>query len=78
MKIKPLIEDMLCDLYDIQNMARLHQFGDLPKDNEGTETTISDCIENCINHLKEIENGLVSENCHWAQTTCEDEEEDDE
>ena len=51
-----LIEDMLCDLYDIQNMARLHQFGDLPKDNEGTQTTISDCIENCINHLKEIEN----------------------
>ena len=51
-----LIEDMLCDLYDIQNMARLHQFGDLPKDNEGTMTTISDCIENCINHLKEIEN----------------------
>ena len=27
-----LIQDMLCDLYDIQNMATLHQFGDLPKD----------------------------------------------
>ena len=23
------------------------------------------------------ENGLVSENCHWAETTCEDGEEDD-
>ena len=22
------------------------------------------------------ENGLVSENCHWAETTCEDEEEE--
>ena len=32
MKIKSLIEDMLCDLYDIQNMARLHKFGDLPKE----------------------------------------------
>jgi len=52
-----LIEDMLCDLYDIKNMARLHQFGDLPKDNEGTRTTISDCIENCINHL-EVERTL--------------------
>ena len=51
-----LIKDMLCDLYDIQNMARLHQFGDLPKDNEGTETTIFDCIENCINQLEEIKN----------------------
>ena len=50
------IKDMLCDLYDIQNMARLHQFGNLPKDNDGTSTTIFDCIENCINHLKEIEN----------------------
>jgi len=51
-----LIEDMLCDLYDIQNMATFHKFGDLPKDNEGTQTTISDCIKNCIDHLKEIEN----------------------
>ena len=56
-----LIEDMLCDLYDIQNMARLHQFGDLPKDNEGTQTTISDCIENCISHL-EIERTLRGQN----------------
>ena len=23
------------------------------------------------------ENGLVGENCHWAETTCEDEEEDE-
>ena len=50
------ISNMLCDLYDIKNMAKLNGFGNLPKDNEGTQTTISDCIENCINHLKEIEN----------------------
>ena len=44
--------DILCDLYDIRNMSKLTGFGDLPKDNEGTETTINDCIENCIQILE--------------------------
>ena len=38
------ISNMLCDLYDIKNMAKLNGFGNLPKDNEGTELTINDCI----------------------------------
>ena len=45
---KETISDILCDLYDIRNMAMLDGFGNLPKDNEGTETTIFDCLENCI------------------------------
>ena len=45
---KQTISDILCDLYDIRNMAILEGFGNLPKDNEGTETTIFDCLENCI------------------------------
>ena len=45
---KETISDILCDLYDIRNMAMLNGFGNLPKDNEGTETTIQDCLENCI------------------------------
>ena len=45
---KETISDILCDLYDIRNMAILEGFGNLPKDNEGTETTIFDCLENCI------------------------------
>ena len=45
--------EILCDLYDIRNMAKLNGFGDLPKDNEGTETTINDCIENCIQILEQ-------------------------
>tara|TARA_R100001082_G_C4254726_1_gene112994 strand:- start:199 stop:393 length:195 start_codon:yes stop_codon:yes gene_type:complete len=52
---KETISDLLCDLYDIRNMARLKGFGKLPKDNEGTETTINDCLENCIETLEEVE-----------------------
>ena len=46
------ISDLLCDLYDIRNMAELCKFGDLPKDNEGTETTIFECLDNCIEQLE--------------------------
>ena len=49
---KQMISDILCDLYDIRNMATLEGFGNLPKDNEGTETTIFNCLDNCIKHLE--------------------------
>ena len=52
---KETISDLLCDLYDIKNIASLKGFGKLPKDNEGTETTINDCLENCIETLEEVE-----------------------
>lgn len=48
------ISDILCDLHDIRKMARQEGFGKLLKDNDGTETTIMDCIENCIDHLEEM------------------------
>ena len=47
------ISNVLCDLYDIKNMAKLNGFGNLPKDNEGTELTINDCIDSCIEELEE-------------------------
>ena len=47
------ISNMLCDLYDIKNMAKLNGFGNLPKDNEGTELTINDCIDSCIEDLEQ-------------------------
>ena len=49
------ISDILCDLYDIKNMGELCGFGKLPKDNEGTSTTINDCLINCITQLEEME-----------------------
>jgi hypothetical protein len=50
------ISDLLCDLYDIKRQAKLHKFGSLPKDNEGTETTIYDCLDNLIEQLESEEN----------------------
>ena len=49
------ISEILCDLYDVRNMGKLNGFGKLPKDNEGTETTINDCLENCIQILESKE-----------------------
>jgi len=49
------ISDLLCDLYDIKNMGELCGFGKLPKDNEGTSTTINDCLINCITQLEDLE-----------------------
>ena len=52
------IADLLCDLYDVRRTAELPKFGDLPKDNEGTETTIFECLDHCItNLLEEQRNG---------------------
>ena len=51
------IDDLLCDLYDIKRQARVHGFGKLPKDNEGTECTIDDCIDNLIFRLTERNDG---------------------
>ena len=45
------IQDILYDLYDIRRMAEFEGFGNLPKDNEGTETTILECLDNCITQL---------------------------
>ena len=42
------ISDILCDLYDIKNMGELCGFGKLPKDNDGTSTTIN------LNSLEDI------------------------
>ena len=52
---KEIISDVLCDLYDLRTAARFRGFGILPKDNEGTETTVYDCIENCIEQLEGIQ-----------------------
>lgn len=45
------LSDILCDLHDLKTAARLHGFGELPKDNEGSIFTINDLIDNCIERL---------------------------
>ena len=49
------ISDLLCDLYDIKRQARITKFDTFPKDNDGTDTTIKDCIDNVIEQLENAE-----------------------
>ena len=61
MNINDKIDDALCDLYDVKK--RLHytrdrhedmRVIDLPKDSDGTEFTIRDCLENAIHILEQL------------------------
>ncbi len=50
------ISDLLCDAQDVRNALRFAQ-GNLlhePKDNDGTDITIGDCLDNIIETLEEI------------------------
>ena len=49
------IKDALCDMYDIKRQSELHKFGKLPKDNEGTSTSILDCINSVICFLERLD-----------------------
>ena len=53
MSIKKL-DSALCDIYDIKR-ALTKETMQLPKDNDGTEITISDCIDDVIDFLEGLE-----------------------
>ena len=44
----------LCDIHDIKN-ALTDEVKNLPKDNDGTETTIGDCIDDVLEFLEDLE-----------------------
>ena len=48
------LDSALCDMYDIKR-ALSKETMQLPKDNDGTEITISDCIDDIIDFLEELE-----------------------
>lgn len=48
------LQDALCDMYDIERRLS-GEILSLPKDNEGTETTIGDCIDHVIWFLEQLE-----------------------
>ena len=48
-----IISDLLCDLYDIKKMAIYYGLDRKPKDNDGSEITIGDCLDNVIEQLEE-------------------------
>ena len=55
------IDDALCDLYDVKKTLHYTRDRhedvrviDLPKDSDGTEFTIRDCLENAIHILEQL------------------------
>jgi len=48
------VKDILSDMYDVRRMARLTDFGLLPKDNEGTQMTINECLDDCCQKLEDL------------------------
>ena len=51
---KELLSSALCDMYDIRAALPL-KIKMMPKDNEGTEISIADCIEDVIYFLQLLE-----------------------
>jgi hypothetical protein len=54
---KSIISDILFDAIDVKN-ALSNDCLSLPKDNEGTETTVLDCLDNIIDTLEQIETSI--------------------
>lgn len=48
------ISSALCDMYDIRNTLTA-KVKNQPKDNDGTEITIGDCLDSVIEFLEEME-----------------------
>ena len=48
------LSSALCDMYDIRNILP-NKVKNQPKDNDGTETTIGDCLDSVIQFLEEME-----------------------
>ena len=48
------VSSALCDMYDIRN-ALSAKVKKMPKDNEGTEYTIGECIDDVIEFLEALE-----------------------
>jgi hypothetical protein len=48
------LSSALCDMYDIRNTLP-NKVKNQPKDNDGTETTIGDCLDSVIQFLEEME-----------------------
>lgn len=51
------ITSALCDAYDIRNVLSA-KIKNRPKDNEGTEFTIGDCLDDIVSTLEEAESAF--------------------
>jgi hypothetical protein len=55
--LKNSITSALCDAYDIRNVLP-EKVKNKPKDNEGTEFTIGDCLDDIVSTLEEMESSV--------------------
>jgi hypothetical protein len=53
------IDEILCDLHDIQKFLELHKLTKEPKDNEGSGFTIGDVIEDLIYKINESDSAFL-------------------
>ena len=51
------LSSALMDMYDIKNNFHIKKISHLPKDNDGTETTIEDCVDAVVDFLEQLERG---------------------
>jgi hypothetical protein len=51
------VSSALCDMYDIRN-ALSAKVKKMPKDNEGTDYTVGECIDDVILFLEQLEGDL--------------------
>ena len=51
-----LLSSALCDSYDVRN-ALSAKIKAMPKDSDGTETTIGDCLDSIIEFLEQLDTG---------------------
>jgi hypothetical protein len=56
------LSSALFDMYDLKNNFHIKKISHLPKDNDGTETTIIDCIDTVIDFLEQLEEENKNEN----------------
>jgi hypothetical protein len=56
------LSSALMDMYDIKNNFHIKKISHLPKDNDGTETTIIDCIDDVIDFLEQLEGNNKHDN----------------
>ena len=52
------LNSALCDMYDVKRALDKNTM-DLPKDNDGTEITIGDCIDDVIDFLESCETTVL-------------------
>jgi hypothetical protein len=60
MNLEDTLSDILCDALDIK-AALPEDILNKPKDNDGSEFTVGDCIDNVIHRLEEMSLAIESE-----------------